>query len=132
MKLEADKYYHLYNRSNGKELIFKNNDNYIYFLKKFRHRLEGQLQTIAYCLMPTHFHFLVRVDTQNITSLKKDIGIFLSSYTKAFNNVFNRHGSLFQQHTKAKYVDDKNYLLSLMTYIHQNPIRSNLATDLKE
>jgi REP element-mobilizing transposase RayT len=76
--------------------------------------------------MPTHFHFLVRIDTHTIPDLKKQIGIFLSSYAKAFNNAFQRNGSLFQQHTKAKLVDDPNYLITLLTYIHQNPIRAKL------
>jgi hypothetical protein len=82
--------------------------------------------------MPTHFHFLVQIDTQNISDLKKQIGIFLSSYAKAFNNAFQRNGSLFQQHTKAKLVDDSNYLITLLTYIHQNPIRSKLVSKLKD
>ena len=82
--------------------------------------------------MPTHFHFLIQVETDDIQSLKKDIGIFLSSYTKAFNNTFERHGSLFQQHTKAKHIDDISYLMTLITYIHQNPVRSNLVPRLED
>lgn len=56
----------------------------------------------------------------------------LSSYTKAINKRYQRHGSLFQKHSKAKWVDNERYLLTLMTYIHQNPIRAGLATHLTD
>jgi len=130
MDLETGQYYHLYNRSNGREQIFRCPENYYYFLKKYRERLEEKIVTYAYCLMPTHFHFLIKISTDDITMLKKTIGIQLASYTKAFNRSYNRNGSLFQQHTKAKLVDDEAYLITLVSYIHQNPIRSHLVKQL--
>ena len=132
MELKQGHYYHLYNRSNGQELIFRTSENYIYFLKNFRARFEVTLNTFAYCLMPTHFHFLVKINTSHISELKRQIGILLSAYSKAFNNSFERNGSLFQQHTKAKPIDDLTYLITLLTYIHQNPIRANLVSKLED
>jgi len=131
MKLQTGSYYHLYNRSNNQELVFRTQDNYLYFLKNFRKRFDGLLTVFAYCLMPTHFHFLIRVDTHKINELRQKIGIQLSSYTKALNKVFQRNGSLFQQHTKAKHIDDRSYLLTILTYIHQNPIRAGLVKELQ-
>ena len=81
--------------------------------------------------MPTHFHFLIQINTENIFQVKKNIGILLSSYSKAINKKYNRHGNLFQQHTKAKLIYDENYLLAVMTYIHQNPVRRNLVDKLE-
>lgn len=130
MHLKPEQIYHLYNRSNNTELLFKNEENYRYFLRKFKKRLENFLTVYAYCLMPTHFHFLIKVDAKEIDKLRKNIGIQLSSYTKAINKAFGRNGSLFQQHTKAKIVDDETYLLRLVTYIHQNPLRSGLVENL--
>lgn len=132
MDLEQHNYYHFYNRTNNKEKLFKESENYLYFLRNFRKRFPGQLTTFAYCLMPTHFHFLVRIDTPKIQSLKKQFGIFLSAYTKAVNKSYSRNGSLFQQHTKAKHVDNYTYLITLLTYIHQNPIRAGLITTLTD
>lgn len=131
MDLEQGCYYHLYNRSNRKELVFRNSENYLYFLRNFRSRFEDKVSVLAYCLMPTHFHFLIKVETNEIDKLKQLIGIQLSAYTKAINKAFDENGSLFQQHTKAKLVDDISYLLSLISYIHQNPIRSGLVEELK-
>lgn len=127
MQLEFNKVYHLYNRSNNRELLFKRKENYRYFLHKFKVRFENAFSVYTYCLMPTHFHFLVRVETEEIDELKKQIGIHLSAYTKAINKAFDRNGSLFQQHTKAKLIDDRDYLLTLISYIHQNPVRAGLV-----
>jgi len=82
--------------------------------------------------MPTHFHFLVYVKTDQVELLKKKVGLLLSSYTKAINVRYGRHGSLFQEHTKSKRVDKDRYLLKLVTYIHQNPIRAEIAKHLED
>lgn len=141
MQFETGKYYHFYNRSNNEELLFKSEENYVYFLEKYRYYLEPLFSTLACCLMPTHFHFLVKVkgmsetpkmsDTSKVSVIsiiiKKNIGLLLSGYTKAINKRYKRHGSLFQPHSKAKEIDDEKYLLTLISYIHQNPVRSNLV-----
>lgn len=87
--------------------------------------------------MPTHFHFLVFVKPIELESerqvavqidkIKRNIGVMLSSYTKAINSRYRRHGSLFQLHTKARPVTSERYLSTLVTYIHQNPVRARLA-----
>jgi putative transposase len=125
-------FYHLYNRTNNNELLFKEDENYFYFLKQFKKRFQNLLDTIGYCLMPTHFHFFVRTKSEGIETLPDRIGIWLSAYTKAVNIRSKRHGCLFQRHTKAIPVTDEKYLLTLMTYIHQNPLRAGLATRLEE
>ena len=132
MELTPNNYFHIYNRSNNNEIVFKTPDNFFFFLKKYRQYFEHDLETIAYCLMPTHFHFLVLVKTENVGQLKKNVGIFLSSYTKAINVQLDRHGSLFQQHTRARHIDDEHYLLTLVTYIHQNPVRAGLSRELSD
>ena len=55
-----------------------------------------------------------------------------SSYTKAINKRYNRHGSLFQAHFNAKSVSSDEYLITLLTYIHQNPVRSGLVAKAEE
>lgn len=132
MKLEQHQYYHLYNRTNNNENLFKEQKNYLYFLHKFRDRFSNPLTVFSYCLMPTHFHLLVRIDTAKINVLQKQFGTFLSAYTKAINNAYSRNGSLFQQHTKAKHIDNHSYLMTLLTYIHQNPVRSGIVKILED
>jgi len=65
MQFYENTYYHLYNRTNNEEALFRSMENYLYFLKKYRYYLDDYLETVGYCLMPTHFHSLVRVKEFN-------------------------------------------------------------------
>ena len=57
---------------------------------------------------------------------------FQSSYTKAINKKYTRHGSLFEQHYNAKHIEEENYFITLAFYIHQNPVRSKLVDRAEE
>jgi REP element-mobilizing transposase RayT len=59
--LETDNTYHIYNRANGNEILFLSDNNYQYFFKKYEEYVFPIAHTLCYCLMPNHFHFLVRV-----------------------------------------------------------------------
>ena len=131
MKLFKDNFYHLYNRSNNKETLFHEKDNYHFFLNKYR-KLDKCFDTIAYCLMPTHFHFLIKVISDDQHKITRTIGDTLSGYTKAINKRFNRTGSLFQLHTKAKLIKSQKHLTALLHYIHQNPVHSRLVNKLED
>jgi putative transposase len=156
MKFYENQYYHIYNRTNNQEALFKSFENYLYFLTKYRFYLDSHLDTIAYCLMPTHFHFLVKTKSMqdvghlggvghlkiNIVdisdadyfsnSISSGFKTLQSSYTKAINKQFNRNGSLFQQRFKVNLIEDENYFINSVFYIHQNPVRSNLVKKAEE
>jgi REP element-mobilizing transposase RayT len=132
MQFEKGRFYHLFNRTNNHELLFPLKENYTYFLQKFETHLRLHCAVFAYCLMPTHFHFLVRIEGNDSLLISKNIAILLRSYTRAINKRFSRHGNLFQQNTKAKLIDDESYLLTLMNYIHQNPTRAGLTKRLAD
>jgi len=132
MNLIQDQFYHICNRTNNEEALFRGDENYIYFLQKYRYYLDEYFETIAYCLMPTHFHILVRMKSAEITKTKTALATLLSSYTKAYNKRYNRHGSLFQPRTKAINITDEKHLITLLIYIHQNPIRTGLVNKAEE
>jgi REP element-mobilizing transposase RayT len=137
---EPNHFYHIYNRAIGEEKLFKEDENYKFFLKKWDQYLGKYLEVWAYCLMPNHFHFLIRVK-RNVKLSKEDLtgfqnlsGLvsqkfsnFFNSYTKSFNKVNSRHGSLFQRPFKRVKVDSQQYLQHLIHYIHHNPIHHNLT-----
>jgi putative transposase len=61
--LQAGQYYHLYGRGNNHQQIFFERENYLFFLRQLRKYLTPQVShTIAYCLMPNHYHFMVYLD----------------------------------------------------------------------
>ena len=62
--LEPDHFYHIYNHSNGKDNLFISEDNYKYFLGKFKEYIAPFSETYAYCLMPNHFHFLIKINSE--------------------------------------------------------------------
>jgi len=132
MELYQGCYYHIFNRSNNNEIVFKSSENYLYFLNKYRKYLGIMIETLAYCLMPTHFHFLVYIASEDISQIQRNIGIWLSSYTKAINKRYMRHGSLFQHHTKAVLISSDNHLLAATAYIHQNPVIAGLVDNLED
>ena len=126
MNFQSEYLYHIYNRDNNSQLIFFNHENEVFFLRKVRKELLPYCDILAYCLMPTHFHFMVYVkntvlnlnigqttpsgqtnycpigQTSSNHPLIKGISILLSSYTRAINIQEGRTGSLFQKKTKAK------------------------------
>jgi REP element-mobilizing transposase RayT len=62
--LIPETFYHVYNHANGKENLFVNHGNYVYFLKKYSEHLYPYIETYAYCLLPNHFHLLIRVRSE--------------------------------------------------------------------
>ncbi len=131
-------YYHLYNRGVEKRDIFLDDQDYAVFLgllKKYligkvdkassnqnRHRFDaigGQLDLLAYCLMPNHFHLLLyQHDEQAITRFMRRV---MTGYVMYFNDRYNRVGSLFQGRYKASHINADAYLHHISRYIHLNP-----------
>ncbi|MBC8343834.1 MAG: transposase [Bacteroidetes bacterium] len=72
-QLFEDHYYHIFNHANGPENLFVEEKNYIFFLDKYKLYITPLVHTIAYCLMPNHFHMLIRVKTL------KEIQAFISN-----------------------------------------------------
>tara|TARA_B100000965_G_C19599194_1_gene761686 strand:+ start:180 stop:431 length:252 start_codon:yes stop_codon:yes gene_type:complete len=61
MRFLTNELYHTYNRGNNRERIFFEKDNYLFFLKKIRIEVTPLADLLAYCLMPNHYHLLIRV-----------------------------------------------------------------------
>lgn len=124
-------YYHIYNRGVEHRPIFREEENYLFVLRLVK-RYVGALNisVIAYCLMPNHYHFLLRQDSEEPAGLLPQ-RVF-NSYTKAFNKRYNRTGTLFEGRYKAVHVDKDSYLLHLCRYIHANPVKDGLVAHLSE
>jgi putative transposase len=80
----------------------------------------GKIELLAYCLMPNHFHLLIKQgNDKNV--LKEFMQSLLTRYSMYFNKKYERIGSLFQGKYKAIIVMDEIYILHLSRYIHLNP-----------
>jgi len=91
---------------------------------------EKLVAIIAFCLMPNHFHFILKQNYEN--GISSFIGKFTNSYTRYFNTKNNRHGPLFQGRFKAVCVESEAQLLHLSRYIHLNPHSSFLIKDFQK
>jgi putative transposase len=130
VKIHSDTYYHLYNRGNNKDLIFFENENYIYFLNQFKKHVLPFCKVYSYCLMPNHFHFFIRINED--TQFERGIKNFFISYSKAINKKYNRVGSLFQGRYKVSEITSDSYYTQIITYIHQNPVVAGLVANMED
>ncbi|MEO9870741.1 transposase [Ekhidna sp.] len=126
--MEAGKYYHIYNRGNNKENIFKENKNYEFFLNQYDKYLTSNVNTYCYCLMSNHFHMFIQIkDEAESEEVIKAFKNFFISYAKAINKSYNRTGSLFQSKFKKKQIDNDYYFSMIVAYIHLNPVRAQIV-----
>lgn len=87
LTFQPDHYYHLYNRGNDRQSIFFERENYLYFLRLVRqHLIEQTLDVLAYCLMPNHYHLLVRCKTDDVSGSMQPLSV---AYTKAMNRRYS-------------------------------------------
>ena len=120
-KFQKDCYYHIYNRGINKEQIFKSDENYLFLLRKLKkYSLQNNISVVAYCLMPNHYHFLMRQNSE--VPISECIQAVFNSYSKAFNKMYDRTGTLFEGKFKSILVASNEYLIYLCRYIHRNPI----------
>lgn len=87
---------------------------------QWKQKLYEEVQLNAYCLMPNHFHILLK--QKHTDSMTKFIRALMNSYVKYFNGKYKRVGGLFQGIFKAVPLDSDAYLLHLTRYIHLNPL----------
>ncbi len=112
--------HHIYNRGVNYGDIFFTQDNWTFFLRRLREFFGPQkAEIIAYCLMPNHFHLLVKALIDDFG--KQVMQPFSVSYTKAINKQEARVGSLFQGPFQNRLVTKDGDLIHLSRYLHLNP-----------
>ena len=148
--LITNEYYHIYNRGVAKLPIFSDKRDYdrfwntLYYyqfcgpkpqfsqIKRFKdvgfENNQKIVEILCYCLMPNHFHFLIRQLQEK--GISEFMNKFANSFTKYFNTRHDRVGPLLQGQFKAIRVESDEQLLHLSRYIHLNPIMSYLVKDL--
>jgi REP element-mobilizing transposase RayT len=118
--------YHVINRGDRREPIFKDNVDHRRFLETLAEACgKTDWQVLAYCLMPNHFHLVVETPQANLVAGMK---WFMGTYTSRFNRRHKLFGHLFSGRYKALIVDGSGngYLRTVCDYVHLNPSRAKL------
>ena len=117
--------YHIMFRGINKQQIFQENEDYRKFLNVVKECKEiSGFKLFAYCLMGNHAHLLLKEGNENLDLIVKRIG---SRYVYWYNTKYKRAGHLFQDRYKSEPINDDEYLLSAIRYIHQNPVKAGIA-----
>lgn len=156
--LEPGCFYHIYNQGNARIRVFYKDENYSYFLKKADTYLFDFVEIYSYCILSNHFHMLIRIreGSKILENAKKtkelerflernskedDLsGLVVSemfrrlfmSYAKAINKQEKRTGSLFRKNFKRKKINNIDYLIKVVIYIHRNPEHHGIRTDFRD
>jgi len=129
-KISSSKIYHVMIRGNERKDIFHDNEDKTKFIEiLFSKNNDNQYSIYAYCLLDNHVHLLINEEMDGISRIMKRIN---TSYAYYFNKKYNRVGHLFQDRFKSEAIEDGNYLLAAIRYIHNNPIKAKLVTNLSE
>lgn len=136
-----NEYYHIYNRGNSKQIIFKDTEDYAHFVKllylcnstrsiTYRdisrntyefNREETLVFVGAYCLMTNHFHLLIKEKIEN--GISKFMQKISTAYSMYFNKKYKRTGGLFEGKFKSQHINIDRYLKYIFSYIHLNPVK---------
>ena len=144
-QLQRGQTYHIYARGQDGGDIFFEERTYTHFLQLYAKCVEPVADTYAYCLLPDHLHFLVRVKTEEETPeisgnprVPKDLhpshlfSILFNAYTKSINRAFERTGDLFQKPFGRSLVRSDVHFVHLISYIHQSPEKHGLVEDYRD
>src|SRR6266498_2563149 len=122
--------YHVIVRGNHRQKTFLNQSDYQAYLERLgRYRKRLRITVYAYCLMSNHVHLLVESGSQPLSRFMQGLQ---QSYTQYFNRKHHKIGHLFQGRYKAIVCEKDEYLLTLVRYIHLNPIRAKLVQKLDD
>ncbi len=150
-EFQNENYYHIFNRGVDKRNIFSDKNDYIRFIRSMREfnqlepvgslylkektslasgstafeAVEPLVDIITYCLLPNHYHFLLKQLIDN--GISEFIKRLAGGYTWYFNNKYNRSGSLFQGTFKAVEIKSDRQLQQVSCYINGNPKIHNIC-----
>jgi putative transposase len=125
--LWPDQYYHVLNRANRGADVFHCAADYDAFIALAARAQERvALQMIAVCLMPNHFHLVVR--PARAADISRWIQWLCTTHARHYHSKHQTSGRLWQGRFKAFLVQDDHYLLTLLRYVERNALRKNLVT----
>jgi putative transposase len=120
--------HHVMGRGLDRQVIFRDDRDRDDFVRRLAALAEmGAVTVYAWALLPNHFHLLVRTQARPLSRCMRSL---LTGFAGAFNRRHKRAGHLFQNRYKSIVVEEEPYLLELVRYLHLNPLRAGVVSDL--
>jgi len=117
--------YHVIQRAPGKDVLFLEDKDYLYFLHLLKEtKIKFSLDIFCFCLMLNHLHLLLKINKANLSEAMKSL---FTRYALYFNSKYQRKGHVFYGNYRASLCLDENYLISASVYIHLNPSKAGLV-----
>lgn len=117
--------YHVMMRGNERKNLFLNENDKQRFLETlFMKKEETGFHLYAYCLMDNHVHLVIQAEQESLATTMKRVN---ASYASYFNQQHQRVGHLFQDRFKSEPIEDEQYLMSVIRYIHNNPVKAGMV-----
>jgi len=121
--------YHIMLRGiDGQKIFIDDEDKEKFMQALMKAKEKGQFLLLGYCLMDNHVHLLIKENEEIGKSIKR----ITVSYVQWYNNKYGREGHLFQNRYKSEVVENEAYLLTVIRYIHQNPIKAKMVDKNEE
>lgn len=123
-------FYHIYSRGNNKQRIFLNEQDFTAYIERIgRYQERYKFICYVFMLMPNHIHLVVETKKVPLSKIMQGLQ---QSYTLYFHKKYKTSGHLFQGRYGAILCEREEYLLTLLRYIHLNPLRSNMVKSPEE
>ena len=120
--------YHIMLRGINKQVIFEDEEDNFKFLETLKkYKAISGYKIFAYCLMSNHVHLLLKIEKEDIDLIIKRVA---SSYVYWYNWKYKRNGHLFQDRFKSEPVENDSYFLTVVRYIHQNPLKAGVCKSI--
>lgn len=118
--------YHVILRGTNRQVIFHDDEDHLRFLETLaQYKRKADMVVYGWCLMHNHIHLLLREGKEPLSVTMKRIGV---SFVWYYNTKYDATGHLFQDRYKSERVEQDGYLLTVLRYIHQNPVKAGLIT----
>lgn len=122
--------YHVILRGMNRQTIFEDEEDAAKFMLTLaKYQKKSDFILYAYCLMSNHVHLLIKEGAEDLGITFRRIG---ASYVYWYNLKYDRCGHLFQDRYKSETVENEKYFLTVLRYIHQNPLKAQLVERLED
>ncbi len=124
-------YYHVLNRGNARSRVFHQPDDYAAFIQIIgESSVRLPLELLAYCLMPNHFHLVLRPSADG--DLSRWMQWLLTTHVRRYLKYYGHSGHVWQGRFKAFPIEDDDHLVTVVRYVERNPLRAGLVVQAED